>query len=468
MTSGLESVEINLNEIKKNDTFRFDNEYFIREYIRLENSLSQSGYFTLANGTNEITDFGAYSQTNIIELKEAGVNFFRIQDIGKNTIDSYNCAKIEDIAYKQLTLHLQENDVIIPRVGTLGNAGVVKKEYLPASANQNLAVIRVKKQYSPYYFSTILSSRIGVMQINRMATGNVQPWLNLSGIANIKIPTASQNIQNAIDTVVLLAHSLISQSNSCYIAAKSSLLYALGMENFMPQSKLFAVKSLSESFTASGRLDAEYYQAKYDSLFSMLSGLPREKLGNIVEFEKSIEPGSEHYGDEGVPFIRVSDVTKYGISSTSINIPANLTKLRPKKDTILLSKDASVGIAYKVEQDMDVITSGALLHLTVGRKEVLPDYLTLVLNSLVVRLQAERDAGGSIIQHWKPSEIAEVVIPILSYNVQSKIAEQVQKSFVLRRQSEQLLEQAKRAVEIAIEQGENAAIAWLKEKGVEG
>lgn len=54
---------------------------------------------------------------------------------------------------------------------------------------------------------------------------------------------------------------------------------------------------------------------------------------------------------------------------------------------------------------MDVITSGAIIHLTVTDKEVLPDYLTLVINSVVVKLQAERDAGGSIIQHWKPSEI---------------------------------------------------------------
>jgi hypothetical protein len=37
----------------------------------------------------------------------------------------------------------------------------------------------------------------------------------------------------------------------------------------------------------------------------------------------------------------------------------------------------------------------------------------------------------------------------------------------LRRRSAQILEWAKSTVEIAVEQGEKTAIAWLKEKGVE-
>jgi restriction endonuclease S subunit len=127
----------------------------------------------------------------------------------------------------------------------------------------------------------------------------------------------------------------------------------------------------------------------------------------------------------------------------------------------LLTKDGSVGIAYKVEEDLDYITSGALLHLTVKQKRVLPDYLTLVLNSIIVQSQAERDAGGSIIQHWKPSEIGDVIIPILDDDTQKKITTDVQSSFSLRRQSEQLLNFAKQAVEMAIEEGEDIAMKWL-------
>ncbi len=45
-------------------------------------------------------------------------------------------------------------------------------------------------------------------------------------------------------------------------------------------------------------------------------------------------------------------------------------------------------------------------------------YNTLSLKeSFIVQLQAECDAGGSIIQHWKPSEIEKVRIPILPLDI---------------------------------------------------
>lgn len=45
-------------------------------------------------------------------------------------------------------------------------------------------------------------------------------------------------------------------------------------------------------------------------------------------------------------------------------------------------------------------------------------------------------------------------LPKIEQSVQKQIATKVQESFALRHQSEQLLENAKRAVEIAIELGE--------------
>ena len=146
----------------------------------------------------------------------------------------------------------------------------------------------------------------------------------------------------------------------------------------------------------------------------------------------------------------------------------NLSELYPKKDTILFSKDGSVGIAYKMEKDDNIVTSGALLHLNViNTLEVLPDYLTLVLNSSIVQMQAERDTNGAIIQHWKPSDIEKVVIPIIDMEQQEKIAIKIKESFSLRKKSNELLDWAKRAVEIAIEQNEGVALQWLKEKGIE-
>ena len=213
-------------------------------------------------------------------------------------------------------------------------------------------------------------------------------------------------------------------------------------------------KKLSNSFLKSGRLDAEYYQPKYDHLFSELKRFKTKTIRQIATLSKSIEPGSDAYCEKGIPFIRVVDLSKFGLSEPAVYLNKLEFKdtIRPQKDTILLSKDGSVGIAYKMEEPIDVITSGAIIHLNITGKDVLPDYLTLVLNSFVVKLQAERDAGGSIIQHWKPSEIEDVIIPILPTSEQVTISKMLQQSFTLRKESKRLLQEAIQIVETAIEE----------------
>lgn len=85
--------------------------------------------------------------------------------------------------------------------------------------------------------------------------------------------------------------------------------------------------------------------------------------------------------------------------------------------------------------------------------EILPQVLSLILNSIVVKLQAERDAGGSIIAHWKISEIENVLIPLFDFKLQEQIALKIQKSFTLRTKSKDLLQNAKIKLENAIEKG---------------
>ena len=119
-----------------------------------------------------------------------------------------------------------------------------------------------------------------------------------------------------------------------------------------------------------------------------------------------------------------------------------------------------------MRDDADFITSGAILHLMVrNTQKILPDYLTLALNSTLVKMQAERDAGGSIILHWRVSEIENLVVPLVDMPTQQKIATLVQQSFALKAQSERTLEAAKRAVEIAIEEDEAAGMAYLAIEG---
>lgn len=225
-------------------------------------------------------------------------------------------------------------------------------------------------------------------------------------------------------------------------------------KNSHTQKLNISIQSLSQSFGVSGRLDAEYYQVKYERNEAVIKSKPYARLKDIVAIKKSIEPGSGAYRESGIPFIRVSNLSPFGISQSEVFLDSKdfkkgeLESLYPKANTILLSKDGSVGISYCLENDLECVTSGAILHLTIKNQAlILPQYLSLVLNALPTKLQAQRDSGGSIIAHWKISKIENLLIPLLELSIQEKIESKIAQSFALRAKSKELLEKAKARVE---------------------
>ena len=347
------------------------------------------------------------------------------------------------------------NDFIISRLRSyLKEFAVVQPENLRQLVSSEYLIYRAKTDEISTNTLMIFCLTHEVQTIlNLSQYGSEHPRFYDFVFNEMPLPKCLFDLNLKIEKMVKEAHEKMSQSKRLYSEAENLLLRELDLENFTPKNEAVSIKRLSDTFS-SGRLDAEFYQSKYDKLFEILSKHNCVKLGEIVDMKKSIEPGSEFYTDSGIPFVRVSDVSKFGISQTQIFLsPQNfdLENLRPKKDTILLSKDGSIGIAYKISKDENFITSGALLHLLVKNKNVLPDFLTLLLNSIVVQMQAERDANGAIIAHWKPSDISNVIIPLLPLQSQEKIAEKLQKSFELKNEAKNLLEKAKISVENEIE-----------------
>ncbi len=215
-------------------------------------------------------------------------------------------------------------------------------------------------------------------------------------------------------------------------------------------------------------MDAEYFQPKYDEIVSAIKNYSGgwDILDNLVSVRKCIEVGSSEYLDEGIPFVRVSNISPFELSEEkyiSEELYADLSQHQPKQGEILLSKDGSPGIACHLrEKPQKMIPSGGILRLRIKDDRINADYLTLVLNSLLTKQQMTRDCGGSVILHWRPDQVKETLIPILPKEKQCELQQQITESFNLRKQSKHLLECAKRAVEIAIEQNEEAAMQWLK------
>ena len=471
---GLEISVLNLSEVLfDNINKRIDSEYFKKEFIDFFKNvpdLKPLGSF-VKEGYRVV-----YENTKTIEKIEAIENnhpyFLQATDLDTPFIKTDNLYYVHNDDWERYPKgKIKKGEILIEVKGKIDKVSIVPDDFPEKTlVTGSLFKLSVNDKINKHVLLTYLISKYGKAFKDRFKTNLLISYVSKPDLYRIPIPTFSNNFQLKIDSIFETIFSSKKASKQTYTQAENLLLEEIGLQDFEPSKEPVNIKSFKDSFGTSGRLDAEYYQIKYEQVVNKVKSKSFDTLSNLVDIKKSIEPGSKNYVENGLPFMRVADLSKNGLSEpqkyiSDFFVSENKEKikdLKPKKGTILFSKDGSVGIAYHLRQDYNGITSGAILHLNVkDEKRVLPEYLTLALNSRVVQMQAERDAGGSIILHWRSSEIENVVVPIIDYKKQQQIADLIEQSFTLKKQSEHLLEVAKRAVEIAIEENEEVAIELI-------
>lgn len=80
------------------------------------------------------------------------------------------------------------------------------------------------------------------------------------------------------------------------------------------------------------------------------------------------------------------------------------------------------------------------------------------------QLQLKRGCSGTILAAISKEELNKIVLPNIKPEKQKQIKENIQKMYQLKFKSKQLLEIAKRGVEIAIEENEEVATNWINER----
>lgn len=458
---------------------RFDAEFFEKDVLRIEQKLRSCGAKELKVYGKFVASAFYPAATHLYATGD--VPFIRCVDcvsfplITKEQNDLFERIPLEFVENQSGVNILKKGDLVITKVGTPSYSSLVYEHKLVALSRTVMGIQDIRG-INKYYLLVFLRSKYGFRQLQRHRELTIQYQLTLERTKRTLVFEPSQAFQSKIESFVHNYIAGINGAKQTYVQAEEILLTEVGLKDFFPSEKKVNIKSFKNSFGISGRLDAEYYQCKYENFSTLITTTgSHSKLSDLVSIKKSIEPGSDAYTDDenGIPFLRVADYDKFNLNKPQKKLGTSfvsknclkLETLKPKKETILFSKDGSIGQAYCLRRDADFITSGAVLHLKIkDHTKLLSDYLTLVLNSKIVQMQAERDAGGSIIVHWRVSEIENTVIPLVDLNIQSQISSLVQESFALKAESERLLNVAKRAVEIAIEQDEESATKWIQEQ----
>ncbi|MCS7205340.1 MAG: restriction endonuclease subunit S, partial [Leptospiraceae bacterium] len=123
----------------------------------------------------------------------------------------------------------------------------------------------------------------------------------------------------------------------------------------------------------------------------------------------------------------------------------------------------TIGKANRIYQDLaGGFCSNNTARLRIKLKDkVLPEYAEILFQSLPIQKQIEKKKAPTGQPKISDNEIKTIMIPILPYPIQQQIAELVQKSHQARKKAKELLEVAKKAVEIAIEKNEEEALNFI-------
>lgn len=447
---------ISYSELGVNPDARIDGEYWHPDFIR--NS-------RLVSPENLLRDFIDPDTANIKTTPiYRDFEYLEISKISLNNL-AYETTPVAVGEEPDRAHHiLEKGDVVVSTVRPNRNAvALIEQEGIIGSSG--LAVLRAKG-IAPEYLFAFCKTNYFIQCLVRANKASMYPAVAAKDILDTPLFLASKPFRERIVEIIGNALSGVSESKGMYAAAQATLLAELGLADWRPRLQSTFVRNFADLGQA-GRMDSDYFQPKYGEIVDAIKGYAGgwSTLGELVTLRKGIEVGSGEYRDAGIPFVRVSNLSPFEITEEkyiSESLYSEIAQHQPQQGEILLTKDATPGIAYYLsEPPPPLIPSGGILRLRSKTDRLNNECLTLLLNSLLTKEQANRDAGGSVIMHWRPEQIEQVVIPIIAPERQGEIRERVAESAALRRQSRRLLELAKGAVELAIERDEAVALGWL-------
>ena len=459
---GLECSEILKSELEFSG--RIDAEYYQKKYLAYQDIINRHDVLPLF----KIADFligpfgSAYDTSSYVE--QSDYRYIRGQDVKPFLLQDTSPRYMADSDFFRLKKYaLSSNDILVSVVGTLGNACIIQNHEIPAIFSCKSTAIK-STGINPFYLLCYLNSKYGKSLLLRKERGAIQKGLNLYDLKTLDTPMFSDLFSECIEMCVNRSFDCIRQAKCTYRDATKQIEEIVGQEQELPEINC-STKTISESFSSTGRLDAEFYQEKYRAyetgILSAAQGYTYIKKEFLQIKEKcSRELDAYNYVEIGDIDVGAGTATFNAVNTSEL--PDN-AKIMTKQGDLLVSTVRPNRGAVAILEDEGLLVSGAFTVLRENGnypKEI----LQVLLRTSIYRDWLLRFNVGTSYPVIKDEDVLNMPIPLFEETVKQSIVSKVKEAASLRSQSEQLLEYAKQAVEMAIEQREDVALAWLKEK----
>ena len=404
------------------------------------------------------------------EFTDEGIPYYRGQDVvGNFFIERGSPQRISAAAYHAAHMHrshLQIGDVLVSIIGTIGEASIVTAP-APATCSCKLAILR-PHSVPPAYLATVLRSSIGRSQTERFTRGAVQMGLLLEDMDQIHIPRQSEGFETAIVDAGGRAQELLKRVENGLAHSEAMLLSALGLRTWQPPEPLTYTRRAPEVMGAR-RFDAVYFTPEKKYATDALARLGGPKLGEVFTSARDMFSPGDCSTSMQVRNFDVTHALQPELTDETPPVPASeigSMKKRMRNGDVAISRLRAylreIAIVRTSETPPTVGSSEFVVLRPKGRgKPLSPEALLVFLRSRPVQAVLKWCRDGSQHPRFDENDLLAIPVPDLLWHISDRLAEQVSTAFAARREATALLEKAKRAVEIAIEDSEAAALQFL-------
>jgi type I restriction enzyme S subunit len=315
--------------------------------------------------------------------------YIRVRDVGQRSLSREGIEYVPDDVFPSISRYIvQENDIVLSVVGTIGSLSIVNAFYSSASLTENCVRLTGLDYYDALFLYYYLASSLGQQEISQGTVGAVQPKLPIYNIEKIKVlwpgdKEERQKIASVLgrldDKIELIHH--INQT----LETMAQAIFKSWFVDFDPVKAKIAAQAegrdpLRAAMCAiSGKPDAElnalsneqYEQlAATAALFpdemveSELGGIPKgwsyqtlAQLTDKIGSGSTPRGGREVYVEEGVALIRSQNVYDSlfvweGLARISDEAATQLKGVTVQEDDVLLNiTGASILRTCVVEPD---------------------------------------------------------------------------------------------------------------------
>ena len=406
---------------------------------------------------NVITD-GTHFTPDYVEN---GIPFLSAINVKKGYLDldaGYKLIAPQD--HKTLCKRVlpRKNDVLLRKVGVGARLACVVPN-LPFEFSIFVSLALIRGDLNPYYLSAFINSKFGQAQLLRFNKGISQPDLHLEDIARLRVPLFSESFYNCIQNVAQNAEKFLSTAKQKIDMAENTLIRVLNLA--VDNRSYISVKTFADSFIQSGRLDAEYYQPKYEQLFLQLNSY--EKVSTLCNlYDENFIPDVNTEYD----YIELSNVDTSGdiLSTDKIigsKLPSRARRLVHKGQVIISSIEGSLSSCALIDADHDDALCSTGFYV-IDSDKINSETLLMLFKSAPIQALLKQKCSGTILTAISKDEFLNIPLPYINKNIQEEISNQVQESFRLRKEAKRLLAHIIKAVEMAVEEDEYYALQWLE------